>query len=224
MFTCSLPQTPVTYCAADTSDLERVVQHVKGLYADAPVLGAGVSLGGWVGEQFCIVSTLVSHFHGFLLKHHQACYCWITWAVREKNQGWWRVWPSRSRGMPRSPPSRWKNRWTGCSLTNTSHRGCVVAWSGQKISSLWISSLSSAAVKPICNWNCYRHRKVLEKVADIDYVLQVRMFLLDSTFFSTSALSLLHFLNLIPLFSSSRGQSASLTNASRLHGLVTNPA
>lgn len=43
---CSLHQTPVTYCAADTSDLERVVQHVKALYADAPVLGAGVSLGG----------------------------------------------------------------------------------------------------------------------------------------------------------------------------------
>lgn len=45
-FSCCLHQTPVTYCAADTSDLERVVQHVKGLYADAPVLGAGVSLGG----------------------------------------------------------------------------------------------------------------------------------------------------------------------------------
>ncbi|XP_044026041.1 phospholipase ABHD3-like isoform X2 [Siniperca chuatsi] len=38
--------TPVTYCAANTSDLERVVQHVKGLYPHAPVLGAGVSLGG----------------------------------------------------------------------------------------------------------------------------------------------------------------------------------
>lgn len=45
-FSCSLHQTPVTYCAADTSDLERVVQHVKALHADAPVLGAGVSLGG----------------------------------------------------------------------------------------------------------------------------------------------------------------------------------
>lgn len=45
-FSCSLHQTPLTYCAADTSDLERVVQHVKTLYADAPVLGAGVSLGG----------------------------------------------------------------------------------------------------------------------------------------------------------------------------------
>ncbi|KAL6096091.1 abhd1 [Pungitius sinensis] len=38
--------TPVTYCAANTSDLEHVVQHVKGLYPSAPVLGAGVSLGG----------------------------------------------------------------------------------------------------------------------------------------------------------------------------------
>lgn len=41
-----LLETPVTYCAANTSDLERVVQHVKGLYPSAPVLGAGVSLGG----------------------------------------------------------------------------------------------------------------------------------------------------------------------------------
>nr|XP_020503068.1 phospholipase ABHD3-like isoform X2 [Labrus bergylta] len=38
--------TPITYCAANTSDLERVVQHVKGLFPHAPVLGAGVSLGG----------------------------------------------------------------------------------------------------------------------------------------------------------------------------------
>ncbi|KAM4521635.1 phospholipase ABHD3-like isoform 1-T1 [Odontesthes bonariensis] len=40
--------TPVTYCAANTSDLERVMQHVKGLYPHAPVLGAGVSLGGMI--------------------------------------------------------------------------------------------------------------------------------------------------------------------------------
>lgn len=65
-FSCCLHQTPVTYCAADTSDLERVVQHVKGLYADAPVLGAGVSLGGWVGEQLRILGKLVSPLHGFL--------------------------------------------------------------------------------------------------------------------------------------------------------------
>lgn len=40
------PQTPVTYSAANTADLEHVVKHVKGLYPRAPVLGAGVSLGG----------------------------------------------------------------------------------------------------------------------------------------------------------------------------------
>uniref|UniRef100_A0A8C6SR63 Phospholipase ABHD3 n=1 Tax=Neogobius melanostomus TaxID=47308 RepID=A0A8C6SR63_9GOBI len=38
--------TPVTYCAASTSDLEYVVQHVKGLFPDSPLLGAGVSMGG----------------------------------------------------------------------------------------------------------------------------------------------------------------------------------
>ncbi|XP_028997590.1 phospholipase ABHD3-like isoform X2 [Betta splendens] len=38
--------TPVTYCAANTSDLECVVQHVRGLYPKARVLGAGVSMGG----------------------------------------------------------------------------------------------------------------------------------------------------------------------------------
>lgn len=41
-----LLQTPVTYCAANTSDLECVVQHVRGLYPEARVLGAGVSMGG----------------------------------------------------------------------------------------------------------------------------------------------------------------------------------
>ncbi|XP_034435948.1 phospholipase ABHD3-like isoform X1 [Hippoglossus hippoglossus] len=38
--------TPLTYCAANTSDLEHVVQHVKGLLPQAPVLGTGVSMGG----------------------------------------------------------------------------------------------------------------------------------------------------------------------------------
>ncbi|KAM3860956.1 phospholipase ABHD3-like [Diretmus argenteus] len=38
--------TPVTFCAASTTDLERVVQHVKDLLPDAPLLGLGVSLGG----------------------------------------------------------------------------------------------------------------------------------------------------------------------------------
>ncbi|XP_047430276.1 phospholipase ABHD3-like isoform X2 [Mugil cephalus] len=40
--------TPVTYCAASISDLDRVVCHVKGLYPHAPVLGAGVSMGGMI--------------------------------------------------------------------------------------------------------------------------------------------------------------------------------
>ncbi|XP_064195344.1 phospholipase ABHD3-like isoform X4 [Anguilla rostrata] len=38
--------TPLTFSAADTSDLERVVQHVKELFPQAPLLGTGVSLGG----------------------------------------------------------------------------------------------------------------------------------------------------------------------------------
>ncbi|KAG7461097.1 hypothetical protein MATL_G00206320 [Megalops atlanticus] len=38
--------TPLTFCAADTSDLERVIQHVKEVFPQAPLLGTGVSLGG----------------------------------------------------------------------------------------------------------------------------------------------------------------------------------
>ncbi|KAJ0026871.1 hypothetical protein NQD34_017871 [Periophthalmus magnuspinnatus] len=38
--------TPVTYCAASTSDLEYAVQHVKRLFPNSPLLGAGVSMGG----------------------------------------------------------------------------------------------------------------------------------------------------------------------------------
>ncbi|KAI1897230.1 hypothetical protein AGOR_G00081130 [Albula goreensis] len=38
--------TPLTFCAADTSDLERVIQHIRMLFPQAPLLGTGVSLGG----------------------------------------------------------------------------------------------------------------------------------------------------------------------------------
>ncbi|XP_061667697.1 phospholipase ABHD3-like isoform X2 [Syngnathoides biaculeatus] len=38
--------TPQTFCAADTSDLEQVVRHVKSLYPQSPLFGAGISLGG----------------------------------------------------------------------------------------------------------------------------------------------------------------------------------
>ncbi|XP_066554583.1 phospholipase ABHD3 isoform X2 [Amia ocellicauda] len=38
--------TPLTFSAADTSDLEHVVLHVREKFPQAPLLGAGVSLGG----------------------------------------------------------------------------------------------------------------------------------------------------------------------------------
>ncbi|TNM94948.1 hypothetical protein fugu_017707 [Takifugu bimaculatus] len=114
--------TPVTYCAADTSDLERVVQHVKGLYPDAPVLGAGVSLGGML---------LLSYL-----------------ARKGKESG-------------------------------------LVA--GLTISVPWDAQKSSESMEEPLNWLLFnkhltrglcrcmiRHRKVLEKVADIDYVLKSR--------------------------------------------------
>ncbi|XP_078449936.1 phospholipase ABHD3-like isoform X2 [Lampetra fluviatilis] len=38
--------TPRTFCAADTEDLEAVLDHVRSLLPDAPLVGTGVSLGG----------------------------------------------------------------------------------------------------------------------------------------------------------------------------------
>ncbi|XP_077348681.1 phospholipase ABHD3 isoform X2 [Lithobates pipiens] len=38
--------TPRTYCAANTEDLETVIQHVHTMYPDAPMTAAGVSMGG----------------------------------------------------------------------------------------------------------------------------------------------------------------------------------
>lgn len=114
--------TPVTYCAANTSDLECVVHHVKGLYPHSPVLGAGVSLGG------------------MLLLNYLA----------------------RKR----------------------SHSGMVA---GITISVPWDAVKSSASMEEPLNWllfNKYltsglcrvvtRHRKVLEKVVDIDYVVKAQ--------------------------------------------------
>ncbi|XP_041660387.1 phospholipase ABHD3-like isoform X1 [Cheilinus undulatus] len=114
--------TPVTYCAANTSDLERVVQHVKGLYPHAPVLGAGVSLGGM----------LLLNYLGRM----------------------------------------------------RTESGMVA---GLTISVPWDAHKSSASMEEPLNWllfNKYltnglcravtRHRKILEKVVDVDYVLKAR--------------------------------------------------
>ncbi|MEE6464280.1 hypothetical protein FKM82_006223 [Ascaphus truei] len=38
--------TPRTYCAANTEDLETVIEHVHNTYTDAPLMAAGVSMGG----------------------------------------------------------------------------------------------------------------------------------------------------------------------------------
>ncbi|XP_010771630.1 phospholipase ABHD3-like isoform X2 [Gymnodraco acuticeps] len=114
--------TPVTYCAANTSDLERVVLHVNGLYPHAPVLGAGVSLGG------------------MLL---------LNYLARKRTES-----------------------------------GMVA---GFTISVPWNALKSAASMEEPLNWllfNKYltnglcqavtRHRKVLEKVVDIDHVLKAQ--------------------------------------------------
>ncbi|KAE8598524.1 hypothetical protein XENTR_v10016852 [Xenopus tropicalis] len=38
--------TPRTYCAANTEDLEAVIYHVHNMYPEAPLMAAGVSMGG----------------------------------------------------------------------------------------------------------------------------------------------------------------------------------
>uniref|UniRef100_A0A3B4UUG0 Phospholipase ABHD3 n=1 Tax=Seriola dumerili TaxID=41447 RepID=A0A3B4UUG0_SERDU len=114
--------TPVTYCAANTSDLEHVVQHVKGLYPHAPVLGAGVSMGGM----------LLLNYLG-----------------RKRTES-----------------------------------GMVA---GFTISVPWDAQKSSDSMEEPLNWllfNKYltsglcravtRHRKILEKVVDVDYVLKAQ--------------------------------------------------
>uniref|UniRef100_A0A1A8GEA0 Ig-like domain-containing protein n=1 Tax=Nothobranchius korthausae TaxID=1143690 RepID=A0A1A8GEA0_9TELE len=114
--------TPVTYCAANTSDLERVVQHVKGLYPQAPVLGAGVSLGGMI---------------------------LLNYLARKRTES-----------------------------------GMVA---GITISVAWDALKSSNSMEEPLNWLLFnkhltsglcrtvtRHRKILEKVVDIDYVLKAR--------------------------------------------------
>ncbi|XP_053193159.1 phospholipase ABHD3-like [Scomber japonicus] len=114
--------TPVTYCAASTSDLECVVDHVKGLYPKAPVLGAGVSMGG------------------MLL---------LNYLARKRTES-----------------------------------GMVA---GFTISVPWDAQKSSVSMEEPLNWllfNKYltsglcravnRHRKILEKVVDVDYVLKAR--------------------------------------------------
>uniref|UniRef100_A0A3Q4I1B7 Phospholipase ABHD3 n=1 Tax=Neolamprologus brichardi TaxID=32507 RepID=A0A3Q4I1B7_NEOBR len=114
--------TPVTYCAANTSDLECVVQHVKGLYPSAPVLGAGVSLGGMV------------------LLNYLAC--------------------------------------------KRTESGLVA---GITISVPWDALKFSSSMEEPLNWLLFnrhitkslhqilnRHRKILEKVVDVDYVLKAR--------------------------------------------------
>lgn len=46
IFPCDSLQTPRTYCAANTEDLEAVIHHIHNLQPSAPFMAAGVSMGG----------------------------------------------------------------------------------------------------------------------------------------------------------------------------------
>uniref|UniRef100_A0A8C6V183 Phospholipase ABHD3 n=1 Tax=Neogobius melanostomus TaxID=47308 RepID=A0A8C6V183_9GOBI len=59
--------TPRTYCAANTEDLETVIEHIQRAHADAPLMAAGVSMGGMMlanylgrkGRETCLRGGLV---------------------------------------------------------------------------------------------------------------------------------------------------------------------
>lgn len=46
VLSCWLTQTPRTYCAANTEDLETVIDHIQRANEAAPIMAAGVSMGG----------------------------------------------------------------------------------------------------------------------------------------------------------------------------------
>uniref|UniRef100_A0A3Q3F678 Abhydrolase domain containing 1 n=1 Tax=Labrus bergylta TaxID=56723 RepID=A0A3Q3F678_9LABR len=170
--------TPITYCAANTSDLERVVQHVKGLFPHAPVLGAGVSLGG------------------MLL---------LNYLSRKRTES----------GMV-----------AGLTIS--------VPWDAQKSSDSMEEPLNWLLFnKYLTNGLCRavtRHKKILEKVVDLDHVLKVSLIIIFTSlivFFSFIS----HYVWLAPLylhfFSSlccRQGRSESSTNASPLCYSVINLA
>ncbi|HWR76846.1 MAG TPA: alpha/beta fold hydrolase [Thiobacillus sp.] len=60
---------PRAYFAGDSTDIERMLRHVKSQHADAPVYAVGVSLGGnallkWLGEQGVAAKALVERAAG----------------------------------------------------------------------------------------------------------------------------------------------------------------
>ncbi|KAI4879834.1 hypothetical protein NFI96_016478 [Prochilodus magdalenae] len=60
-------QTPRTYCAANTEDLEMVIEHVQKTHPAAPIMAAGVSMGGMMlanylgrkGRRTCLKGVVV---------------------------------------------------------------------------------------------------------------------------------------------------------------------